>query len=74
MSQSTARSAKHTSEAFYQTLVESLPVGVFFADSNLVHLHVNERASQMTGYSIDELMAGVWMVHPDDTKGRILLE
>jgi len=74
LSKSTTKSAMHTSEAFYQTLVESLPVGVLFTDSNGVHLYVNKQASQMTGYSIEELITGVWLVHPDDTKAAVLCE
>ena len=57
-----------TIDGVYRMLAEVLPVAVLVADANGRHIYVNEVASRMTGYSVDELMAGVWMVHPDDKK------
>lgn len=74
MRRPTNQTAQSPSEELYRKLVDSLPVGVLFADANGVHIHVNEQAARMTGYSVQELMAGVWMVHPDDTKARVLYE
>lgn len=57
-----------TVDAVYRMLAEVIPAGVLIVDANGKHFYVNELASRMTGYSVDELMAGVWMVHPDDKK------
>jgi PAS domain S-box-containing protein len=47
---------------------------VLFADPRGVNIQANEEAARMTGYSVEELLAGVWMVHPEDTKARDLFE
>ncbi len=49
-------------------------MGVMVEDLNRNHIFVNRSASELTGYSIEELMAGVWMVHPDDTEAASVLE
>ncbi len=56
------------SETFYRMLAEALPAGVLIADTTGTHIYVNELASRITGYSVEELMRGVWMVHPEDTQ------
>lgn len=60
-------STKPEPDAIYRILAEILPLGVLIADTTGTHLYVNEFAARMTGYSIEELMAGIWMVHPEDT-------
>lgn len=49
------------------TILESLPVGLLVVNSEGQHTFVNQYAASMTGYSVDELMRGVWVLHPDDT-------
>ena len=74
MSKSPTNAARSANEQLYRTLIESLPVGVILADARGVHLHVNEQASRLTGYSVKELMKNLWMVHPDDVGARTVFE
>lgn len=61
-------------QEFWSAIFDSLPVGVLVEDLQQHHLFVNRSAALMTGYSVEELMAGVWMVHPDDTEAPLVLE
>lgn len=63
-----------TLDGVYRMLAEVIPMAVLVVDADGRHFYVNELASRMTGYSVDELMAGVWMVHPDDKKARHIYE
>lgn len=75
MSKSPSEAPQSASQdVLYRSLVESLPVGVILTDAHRVKLHVNAQASRMTGYSVEELMVGVWMVHPDEVEARALYE
>lgn len=74
MTRAAKPSARPPSEKLYKTLAELLPVGVLLVDRTGTHIYVNHQAARMTGYSIDELLAGVWMVHPEDTQGAKLYE
>ena len=56
------------------TVFDALPVGVLVTDSQGQHIFANQCAAQMTGYSIEELLNGVWMVDPDDTEAVELAE
>lgn len=61
------------SEELCTTIFDSLPVGVLVADLKGRHYFVNRCAASMTGYSVQELMGGIWMVHPDDTEALGIL-
>lgn len=74
MARLTSKTVTSAPENLYRKLLDALPVGVLVADSKGVHIHVNEQAARMTGYSVDELMAGVWMVDPEDTAAQALWE
>gem|GEM_PF-984890 len=66
--------ALRDAEKLYRTIAETLPVGVFLIDESGNQLYINERASKITGYSVEELMRGVWMIHPDDSLAWELCE
>ena len=62
------------SEQLYRALAENIPVGVGLADASGRTLYVNEHAVEMTGYSVEELMAPIWFVHHDDSRALELCE
>lgn len=68
MSNQSDKTSLAASTQIYWTLVESLPIGVILAGANGRHIHVNETASKMTGYTNEELMVGTWMLDPNDAK------
>ena len=55
-----------------EKILSVLPVGLLLADANGVNVRVNDEAVRMTGYSKEELLAGVWMIDPEDSKARRL--
>lgn len=62
-----------SSEELCSTIFDSLPVGVMVANLDGSHFFVNRSAASMTGYSVQELMGGIWLVHPDDTEASAIL-
>ncbi len=60
--------ATPATDAIYQMLAGVAPAGILIADTSGKQIYVNEQAALMTGYSVKELMDGVWMIHPEDTK------
>jgi len=61
-------------EELCSTICESLPIGVLVVNAEGQHIFVNQCAASMTGYSIEELLQGVWLVHPDDTEAVSLCQ
>lgn len=74
MTKASQSSVTPSTEAVYRMLAEVIPAGVLIALPTGQHIYVNELAARMTGYSVDELMTGIWMVHPEDTKARSIFE
>lgn len=62
------------SERLYRTIADHIPAGVMIADSSNRRTYVNRRACEITGYSEEELLAGVDLLHPDDIEGRRVRE
>lgn len=62
------------SRKLYRILAETLPVGVMLSDPTGKNIFVNEQMAQMTGYSVEELLKGVWLCHPDDKESLELFE
>jgi two-component system cell cycle sensor histidine kinase/response regulator CckA len=58
------------SEQNFKDLAENSPDGIIIADEKGVHLYANRRASEITGYSVDELvgMPGWELTRPDEIK------
>jgi len=56
------------SEQRYINLANAVPVGIFRTDANHQCLYVNQRWSQITGYSTRAAMGMGWLdyIHPDD--------
>ena len=67
-------SGTHDSKKLDYMLAEVSPSGIILVDPTGACIYVNKVASRMTGYSIDELMGGVWMIHPDDTTALDIYE
>lgn len=61
-------------EELCSTICESLPIGVLVVNAEGQHIFVNQCTASMTGYSIEELLQGVWLVHPDDTEAVSLCQ
>jgi len=55
------------SEQLYRTLAETMPAGVLFEDASGQVLYANEQMTRLTGYSVDELKSGVWLIDPQDS-------
>lgn len=54
-------------QSYYRTLTEALPLGVIIEDHRGRNIYVNRRASELTLYSREELLAGgICLTHPDD--------
>lgn len=51
-----------------EKILSVLPVGLLVSDANGVNVRVNDEAMSMTGYSREELLAGVWMIDHEDTE------
>lgn len=58
---------KDSSKIDCNRILSVLPVGMLLSDANGVNVEVNDEAVRMTGYSREELLAGVWMIDPEDT-------
>ena len=65
--------ALRESERRYQTLASAVPVGIFRIDSRGRYLYLNERWAELTGVSIEAVMADprARPLHPEDA-GKIL--
>ncbi len=63
-----AESRLRASEALYQTLARSAPVGIFQTDARGGITFANPRFAQITGVAADEVQGRGWRdaVHPDD--------
>lgn len=47
-------------EMLYRALADTLPAGVFLVDEHGRPVYINHAASQMTGYTSEEFLGGVW--------------
>jgi PAS domain S-box-containing protein len=67
--------APRASEASYQTLAQSVPVGIFRADAQDALVWVNEAWAGITGLSFEEALGDGWIraLHPQDRE-RVLKE
>jgi PAS domain S-box-containing protein len=58
------------SEMLYRTIAETIPAAVMLADHTGRNFYVNDQATELTGYAREELLEGVWLVHPDDKEAH----
>ena len=62
------------SEGLYRAIAETMPVGLMIADRTGKNIYINQPMTRIIGYSLEELMSGVWFTHPDDHHARQLYE
>ncbi|MCL5102637.1 MAG: PAS domain-containing sensor histidine kinase [Armatimonadetes bacterium] len=61
-------------EQLYGILAETMPAGIMLCDRHGKQIYVNKQASKLTGYSVQELMRGVKICHPDDAEAHTICE
>ncbi|NLN76814.1 MAG: PAS domain S-box protein [Armatimonadetes bacterium] len=52
----------------------TMPIALLISTPDGTNIQVNQEAVDMTGYSREELLDGVWMIDPADIKAKELLE
>ncbi len=58
------------SEELYRTLAETMPAGVLMEDRSGRVFYANQQMVALTGYSVEELMRGVWLLDSRDKSAR----
>ncbi len=50
----------------HDILAEAVPAGVILSDRNGKVVYINERTTQITGYDLQDLSCGIWLLRPHD--------
>lgn len=64
---STAKNGKplENTERLYNALVNTIPAGIIIIDNNGKYVYSNQKAAEITGYSIDEIVSGALTAQKD---------
>ncbi len=57
-----------------ERVMATMPIALLISTPDGTNIQVNQEAVDMTGYSREELLDGVWMIDPADIKAKELLE